>query len=128
MRAILLVDHGSRVPAANAQLAELARLVERIAAEGTIVRIAHLELAAPSIPDAIDALVGDGALELVVVPYFLAPGRHASDDVPRIARSAAEKHPRLALRIAGPLGVHPLLAELVLARAEAAQPPRAESS
>lgn len=121
MRAILLVDHGSRVPAANAQLTEMARLVERMAADGTIVRAAHLELAAPSIPDAVDALVAEGAIELVVVPYFLAPGRHASEDVPRIARNAAERHPGLALRVTGPLGVDELLAKLVLARAEPAQ-------
>ena len=117
MRAILLVDHGSRVLAANAQLEEVARLVERTAGDGTLVRAAHMELAAPSIPDAIDALVGEGATEIVVVPYFLAPGRHATEDVPRIAHEAAAKHPRLRVRVGEPLGVHELLAKLVLVRA-----------
>lgn len=118
MRAILLVDHGSRVLAANAQLEEIARLVERIAGDGTLVRAAHMELAAPSIPEGIAALVAEGATEIVVVPYFLAPGRHASEDVPRIARDAASRHEALALRVADPLGVHELLAKLVLVRAE----------
>ena len=117
MRAILLVDHGSRVLAANAQLEEVARLVERTAGDGTLVRAAHMELASPSIPEGIDALVADGATEIVVVPYFLAPGRHATEDVPRIAHEAVEKYPALTLRVAEPLGVHPLLAELVLFRA-----------
>lgn len=117
MRAILVVDHGSRVPAANAQLEEIARLVEREAGAETLVGHAHMELAEPAIPDAVDALVARGATELVVVPYFLAPGRHATEDVPRIARAAAAKHPALALRVAEPLGVHELLARLVLARA-----------
>ncbi|UJR85175.1 sirohydrochlorin chelatase [Sandaracinus amylolyticus] len=117
MRAILLVDHGSRVEAANAQLGEVARLVERIAADGTIVRHAHMELAAPSIPEGIAALVREGATEIVVVPYFLAPGRHATSDVPEIAFGAAEHHRGVQVRVAAPLGVHELLAKLVLVRA-----------
>ena len=117
MRAILLVDHGSRVEAANAQLGEVARLVERVAGDGTRVRHAHMELATPSIPEGIDALVREGATEIVVVPYFLAPGRHATSDVPRIAFDAAAHHRGVSERVAAPLGVHDLLAQLVLVRA-----------
>lgn len=117
MRAILLVDHGSRAPAANAQLLEVARLVERLGDGATVVRAAHMELAPPSIAEAIDALAHEGVSDVVVVPYFLAPGRHASADVPRLAHEAAAKHPHLKLRITAPLGVHELLAQLVLLRA-----------
>jgi sirohydrochlorin ferrochelatase len=116
VRAILLVDHGSRADGANAQLAEIARLVERRAA-GTLVAHAHMELGAPTIGDAVDDLVQRGAREVVVVPYFLVPGRHATEDVPRLAREAVARHSGLALRIAAPLGVHELLAELVVLRA-----------
>jgi sirohydrochlorin ferrochelatase len=116
-RAILLVDHGSRVPAANAQLPEIARLVQRQAGPDVRVQHAHMELGAPSIGDAIDALAALGAGEIVVVPYFLAPGRHATVDVPRLAHEAAARHPGLAIRVASVLGVHELMAELVLLRA-----------
>jgi sirohydrochlorin ferrochelatase len=116
-RAILLVDHGSRVDAANAQLAEMARLVESSADGGAHVRHAHMELAEPSIATAVDALAALGVGEIVVVPYFLAPGRHASVDVPRLAHEAAARHPGLALRVTACLGVHELLARLVLERA-----------
>jgi sirohydrochlorin ferrochelatase len=120
-RALLLVDHGSRVPAANAQLAELARLVQLEAARDgdpdLLVQHAHMELCAPSIDDAIDALAARGVRELVLVPYFLAPGRHATEDIPRLAHEAAARHPELRVRIAECLGVHELLAKLVLVRA-----------
>ena len=115
MRAILLVDHGSRLAAANAQLAEVAARVQR-RLPATHVAHAHMELGAPSIADADDALAAKGVTDLVVVPYFLAPGRHASEDVPRIAREAAARH-GIPCRIAEPLGVHELLAELVTIRA-----------
>lgn len=120
-RALLLVDHGSRVPAANAQLAELARLVQLEAARDgdpdLLVQHAHMELGAPSIDDAIDALAARGVRELVLVPYFLAPGRHATEDIPRLAHEAAARHPELRVHIAECLGVHELLAKLVLVRA-----------
>lgn len=116
-RAILLVDHGSRVDAANAQLGEIARLVAETAGDDVLVRHAHMELASPSIRDAIDALAALGVTDVVLVPYFLAPGRHATIDIPRLAHEAAARHPQLEVRVAACLGVHELLAQLVLVRA-----------
>ena len=118
-RAILLVDHGSRVETANAQLAEIARRVAHHAGEDVIVRHAHMELARPSIAEAIDALAALGVTDVVLVPYFLAPGRHATIDIPRLARQAAAHHPQLDVRVAECLGVHDLLAQLALVRARA---------
>jgi len=114
--AIVLVDHGSRRAEANRTLEEMAALV-RAAAPGRVVRAAHMELAAPSVAEAVDACVAEGAREVVVVPYFLAPGRHSTCDIPRLAREAAARHPGVAVRVAEPLGAHPKLAELVLERA-----------
>ena len=122
MRAILLIDHGSRLEAANAQLEEVALLVAQQAGNGALVAHAHMELAEPSIEAAIDTLVAAGATDLVVVPYFLAPGKHATRDIPRLAREAAAKHAALQLRTAEPLGVHELLARLVLVRANQSRP------
>ncbi len=117
MNALLLVDHGSRRAEANSLLAQIAALVA--ARRPTlIVEIAHMELAPPTVDEAFDACVARGATEVVVMPYFLARGRHATEDIPALARAAAARHPHVALRIAEPLGVHALLAELVLARAD----------
>ncbi len=116
-RAILLVDHGSRHAAANAQLTELAAMVQARAPD-RIVRHAHLELAEPSIADAIERCVAEGAREIVVHPYFLAPGRHASRDIPRLAREAAERHMGVTVRVSPPLGLHEKLVEVVLERVD----------
>ncbi len=114
-RAILLVDHGSRAPAANRVVAELARKLKR-RLPGSIVHFAHLELAPPTIAEAIDACVADGAREIVVHPYFLAPGMHSRRDVPALARAAASKHRGVRVRITAPLGGHDLIVEIVLDR------------
>lgn len=116
-RAILLVDHGSRRAEANAQLDALAALVRERAPEAT-VRVAHMELAPPTIAEAFEACIQDGAEEVVVVPCFLAPGRHAREDIPRLVTAAAAHH-RARWRVTDVLGAHPLLADLVLVRAAA---------
>jgi sirohydrochlorin ferrochelatase len=122
IRAVVLVDHGSRERAANAQLARIARALRR-RLTGWRVAVAHLSLVAPDVAGAIDACVARGAREIVVVPYFLAPGRHATRDVPRLARAAAAKHAGVRVRVAAALGVHPGLVEAVCDRVRAASPP-----
>ena len=116
-RALLIVDHGSRVALANESVGELAELVAR-AGQYDLVLGAHMELAEPSIAQSVERCVAEGVQELTVVPYMLAPGRHAMEDIPRLVEEAAAAHPTLACRVSGPLGVHPLLAELVLVRAQ----------
>ena len=119
-RAIVLVDHGSRVAEANALLDRVAeRLRERVPER--IVRTAHMELAEPSLDQAIDACVAAGAAEIVVHPYFLAPGRHSREDVPRLAAAAAARHPGVRVSVSEPLGVHPGLVDAVLERVSACE-------
>lgn len=116
MKALVLIDHGSRRAAANEQLDAVA---ERVRARGGLhVEAAHMELASPSLADALAGCVAAGATDVIVVPYFLGPGRHVTEDIPRLASEAAAHHPGVRVRIAPPLGVHDLLADLVLARAD----------
>lgn len=114
--ALLLIDHGSRSPEANAQLDALAELVCQRAGDDVVVRTAHLSLGAPTVDEAFAECASAGIEEVVVVPCLLAPGRHAREDVPRQAADAARAH-GLRYRVAPPLGVDPLLAELVMVRA-----------
>lgn len=114
--AILLVDHGSRRQEANAALDAMAALVRARAPEGTRVMTAHMELCAPSIEEAIAVLTAEGITELVVHPYFLGEGRHVTEDIPALVAAASAPFPSLSVRITKPLGLHALLAELVLVR------------
>lgn len=118
-RAIILIDHGSRLDAANAILDSIAELVRQRGVESDrslIIRVAHMELAEPTLAQAIDSAVAAGATEVVVHPYFLTPGRHVSTDIPMLVEAAREAHPAVSVRVTPPLGVHPLLADIVLSR------------
>lgn len=118
-RFLLLVDHGSRRQEANAMLERVAAALEL--RSGEPVRVAHLEIAQPDIAAAIDACAAEGALEIVVVPWFLSPGRHTTRDIPEQVRRAIAGHPGLRARIAEPLGLDDKLIDVLLARAASAR-------
>jgi sirohydrochlorin ferrochelatase len=117
MKAILLIDHGSRRDAANEMMNCMANLVQAMAGPDVIVRFAHMELAEPSISAGVEHCVAAGATELIVFPYMLSPGKHSTGDIPRLVADAAAAHPAVSVRVTNAFGVHEKLAELVLARA-----------
>ena len=118
-RAILLVDHGSRRPEANDLVEQVAAKVRERAPDRTI-RIAHLELASPTIDEGVDSCVEAGADEIVVHPYFLGPGNHTTHDIPRLVAEAAKRHPGLRVHISEPLGLHESLIDVIMERVKEA--------
>lgn len=117
IRAVLLVDHGSRRPQANEQLEALAEQL-RTRLPGRLIVTAHLEIAEPDIAAGLDACAEAGASEVVVHPYFLGPGRHTTEDIPRQVAGARERHPGMSIRISEPLGLHPRILDVVVDRIE----------
>ncbi len=118
-RALILVDHGSLVQEANDMLVEIANMVRQNSrCQFDIVHHAHMELAEPTISQAFDSCVAEGAEEIVVHPYFLAPGRHSTKDIPRMVSEAAKKHPGITHHVTEPLGVDAKIIEVILERAD----------
>lgn len=116
-KALIIVDHGSTVEEANDMLVEVARLVESAESGFDIVKYCHMELAEPTIGQAFDACVGEGAGSVVVHPYFLSPGRHSTRDIPAMVEEAARKHPGIVYKVTEPLGIHSKIIEVILERA-----------
>jgi sirohydrochlorin ferrochelatase len=117
-RALILVDHGSVVKEANDMLIEVANMVRQSSkCEFDIVCYAHMEIAEPTILQAFDTCVAEGAEEIIVHPYFLAPGRHSTQDIPDMVEDAAKKYPHISYHVTEPLGMHAKIIEVVLERA-----------
>ncbi|GFQ05391.1 sirohydrochlorin ferrochelatase [Phtheirospermum japonicum] len=72
-----------------------------------IVEPAHMELAEPSIKDAFDSCVLQGAQRVIVSPFFFFP------DIPSLTDEAAKEHPGITYLITAPLGLHELLVDVV---------------
>lgn len=108
----VIVAHGSREPRSNkmflATVRRLAPLLPRDADKAQIVGC-FLEIARPTIPEALDIAVRKGAQDIVVTPLLLFPGRHALEDIPAIVREAARRHRGKGLRftVKKALAYHP---------------------
>ncbi len=115
MKTMVVVAHGSRRAESNDEVRELARLLDSHA-DSLFDRVscAFLELAEPSIPDGIRALITSGAREVVVMPYFLSAGRHVVMDIPGEVETVRVEYPDVTIRLAPYLGSAPELAELML--------------
>ena len=110
---IIIVDHGSKVAAANERLERLCEAyVKTRAPKHWVVRPAHMELASPSIGEAFDALVEAGCATIVCHPFFLSQGRHVREDVPALLDEAASRH-NVPYSLTPPLGEAPALLDLV---------------
>jgi len=114
---VILVDHGSKRDEANAMLEDVAQLF-RGTTGARIVEIAHMELAEPTIAQAFARCIAQDARRIVVHPYFLAPGRHSTSDIPRMVAEAAAAHPGVAYSVTAPLGLDPRMTDIILARIE----------
>ena len=113
--AIIIVDHGSRRAESNAMLDGFVNRFRQGSAYRS-VEAAHMEIAEPSIATAFARCIAGGARCVVVIPYFLLPGRHWDQDIPRLAAAAAAAHPDVSYLVGAPIGLHPMMADVIQAR------------
>ncbi|WP_405484380.1 sirohydrochlorin chelatase [Nocardia sp. NBC_00511] len=101
--ALIAVAHGSRDPRSATTMHAV---VEQIAAArpDLDVRLAFLDLSAPSVDQVVDAVAAAGHSQAVVVPLLLGSAFHARVDLPELLDAARSRHPRLRLTQADVLG------------------------
>ena len=118
IRALILIDHGSTVNEANELLVSIKeKLITNESSDFDIIEHCHMELAPPTLEEAFTVCVEAGADEIVVHPYFLAPGRHSKTDIPNMVSNVAAKFPDIKYRVSEPLGVHDKIIEVIIDRA-----------
>ena len=110
--AVLLIGHGTRSRKGQKQFLSLAaELRERLERP---LEPAFLELAEPTIDQALARLVAGQIERLIVAPLLLFAAGHAKEDIPRAVRQALERLGRrdLALVQCEPFGCEPRIVEL----------------
>ncbi|MBI2434022.1 MAG: cobalamin biosynthesis protein CbiX [Candidatus Hydrogenedentes bacterium] len=110
--AVILIDHGSRLPESNRMLEVVAEQYRDLSGTA-IVEAAHMELAEPTLAQAIDRCVQRGAQTIVIALFFLSPGQHSTRDIPALVREALAGHPGVTCHITEPLGADRRLAGLL---------------
>ncbi len=113
---LLLIAHGSRRAEANADLEHVAG---QLRARGNYpdVQVSFLELAEPSIDDGGALCARRGATDVILLPYFLSPGKHVVEDLTAARDRLAAMFSEVRFVLAEPLGRHPLLLEVLEQRA-----------
>lgn len=86
----------------------------------TVVEPAHMELADPSILQAVGACAARGSKKVIIAPYFLSKGKHIQQDIPALVQEAQAVYPEVECVIAEPLGVDPLLVAIIDSRVKTA--------
>ena len=114
--ALLVMVHGSPRPVANEDMYKAVEVVkERRAFD--IVGVGFMECNEPTISDAIDACVAQGAERVVAVPYFLHTGTHVADDLPTLLDEAQARYPAVEFAMGRYIGTSPLLTAILADRA-----------
>ena len=118
---LLIVGHGTR---SAAGVAEFTRFTERVGSRAgeriPAVAGGFIELARPSVADAVTRLAPDGGHPMVAVPLVLTAAGHGKGDIPAALARELRRHPGLSYHYGRPLGPHPVLQDLLETRIDAA--------
>lgn len=122
---ILLTGHGSKLPYNKELLEELASSVEKALGIGR-VEIGLMEFNSPSIEEGLAKLAEGGAERVIVIPVFMALGKHTIEDIPAIlGMEKGEQHTvveepktgkELEIYYDEPLGKDERISEIVIDR------------
>ena len=111
---LLLFAHGSRDPRWRAPFEALEATLRCELGEDR-VRLAYMEFAGPTLPDAAAEAVRDGVATLRVLPLFLSAGAHVATDIPAQTAEARRRQPTLTIEVLPPIGEDPRFVTLMKA-------------
>ncbi len=113
--ALLLIAHGSRRQEANDDLLRLAKMI-REKNLFSLVEVSYLEVVEPTIPQGVAKCVREDIQEVIMFPYFLSAGDHVTKDLLQFCNQFSKEYPATQFRLCPPLGLHPLMLEIVISR------------
>jgi len=107
-RGLILFAHGARDPRWAEPFEAIAAAVRARSAQ-IDVRLAFLELMAPDLPTAADAMVADGITRIDILPLFLGTGGHLRRDLPPLIADIRRRHPSVGVELHTAVGEAPAL-------------------
>ncbi len=109
--AYLLVGHGTRNKVGQQQFLTVYQQFAQLTAP-TATACAFLELAEPTIAQAVEQLAAQGVRRFVTVPLLLFAAGHALQDIPDAVTEAAGRYNMQAVGQTAPLELNPAIVEL----------------
>ena len=118
IKSLLIVAHGSRKKVSNIEIHQLANNISLKSESFDVVEACFLEIAEPSIPKGIESCITQNATEIVIMPYFLAAGRHVIEDIPSIVNEESLKYPNITIKSLPYFGSSPVIVDILRTLAE----------
>ncbi len=115
MKAILILAHGSREKNTLNTLEKITQMTKN-QLPNVLIETAYMEFSDINLEKGLDILVGKGANEIIVVPYFLFEGIHIREDVPGEIKEYLKDHPDISVKMGKTLGVDLRLADVLADR------------
>ncbi len=115
MMGIVIVGHGSRVAKSKGIYEEIAKKVRE--KSGVEAQVGYMKHWRPTIPEAINAVIEKEIKKIVIVPLFLLPGLHVTEDIP-VLLSRIKIPKGVEVLYARNIGADDRLADVVLDRVE----------
>ncbi len=112
---IVIAGHGSRDPDAVREFESLVLLIKERAPQDVVTH-GYLEFSTPTIGEAAQACVADGADQVALVPAVLLAARHAKNDMPVEMLALARDFPDRDFHFGAPMSLDPKLLQLAQER------------
>jgi len=112
LRGIVLFAHGSRDPLWHKPV-EAVALAVRHKEPGALVACAYLEWSTPTLEEACQSLIAQGAQEISILPLFLGVGKHARQDLPELVAQMTARWPNIAFQLQAAVGENARLVALL---------------
>lgn len=121
VHAAIIVGHGSlRSDSGSAMIRIAARLREQGVVP--IVEAGFLNYNRPTLAEAVEKCLAQGANDIIVQPYFLIAGVYVTNDLPKLVKATIPDQRGVHFHIAEPFGAHSALAKLAMKRLQAVVP------
>ncbi|MCJ8313590.1 MAG: CbiX/SirB N-terminal domain-containing protein [Pseudomonadales bacterium] len=92
--ALIWIAHGSKRIESNQAVTDLVnRIAPKLTNKFESVLPAFLELTEPKIEQQTQKLINQGIQKITLFPYFLAPGHHLVNDLPKIQAQLQTQYP-----------------------------------
>ena len=115
--AIILIGHGSRVPASGNDMEKVA---ERLRGDNCyyMIEICYMSRMKPVFSEALKKVAESEAEKVVVIPYFLHSGLHLVLDIPKMIQENAKLFPGVNIIYGKHLGYDDAMVALIKRRIE----------
>ncbi len=112
-QALAVIAHGSRNENANREFLQLVCDLAGVVDDYDAVRGCFLELAEPSLAQAVEELVNTGAAQIQVYPLFFNQGKHVARDIPELVAEQQQRFPDHTIELLSYFGSFDGLARMI---------------